>query len=126
MIYTLAGLGVALGTHFISPDYMIGVGLITLAMVAMIVVCMATERGLWPLWKRILAVPAAWVAQGILGWPAMIFGRVLCLVGLPAYSEYATVYIASAPLVLWAMWHSRLFVQEVPREAPVEQAGAME
>ena len=120
LIYTFASLGIALIVHPEMPHQGIGTAWIIFTMLVVVVWCMVTERGIWPVWRRLLAVPGAWVLHGLLTWPAS--GLVMPFRNLvfPELLDYFGVYLASVPLVLWAMWHSRVFVEQLPSPAPTE------
>ena len=108
--YTLASFGVALAIHPAAPHQGIGTAWIILMMLVAVSVCMVTERALWGIWRRFLAVPGSWFAHAVLHWPAAAIGRLFYSTGFPELVDYVSVYLATVPIVLWAMWHSRLFV----------------
>ena len=120
LIYTFASLGIALIVHPQMPNQGIGTAWIIFTMLVLVAWCMVTERGLWPIWKRLLAVPGAWVLHGLLTWPAS--GLVMPFRNLmfPGLVDYLAVYFASVPLVLWAMWHSRVFMELLPSSAEAD------
>lgn len=50
---------------------------VILVMLVLVTICMVAERGHWEIWKRVAAVPAAWLAQAVLQAPSLI------VVGMP-------------------------------------------
>ena len=94
---------------------------VILVMLVFISACMATERGAWPVWKRVAFVPAAWVAVGILELPASFLFVPLIWAGQRALLDQGIAFVASLPLVILAMRRSRMFatrVQDAPDVAP--------
>ena len=93
-----------------------GVRVISIAFFAIIILCVATERGRWPLWKRLVFVPASFVMHVVLTIPA---GAMLgVLMRSPDHvrtvgEQRAVFILASLPVLLYAMHQSRLFVRSL-------------
>ena len=81
-----------------------------LVMLVLVIVCAATERGRWRLWKRIALVPGAWLAQAVLQIPAVFAVGLPIAMWRPDVVERMIGLAASVPVVIFAMRHSRLFV----------------
>jgi len=88
-------------------------GWIILVMLVSVSICMITERGHWKVWQRIGFVPLAWVVEAILA-PLFAFsiGAFVYASGYPHLVNYVTSFFSSLPIVIFAMWHSRLFVRQ--------------
>jgi len=86
-------------------------GWVILCMLALVILCMATERGRWSTWLRVGFVPLAWVAHAILSIPAgvIVAGVLIFIGGRIDLMDRATTLAAAVPIVLFAMRQSRLF-----------------
>ncbi len=88
-----------------------GEGLITLAMLVFVIVCMTTHRGNWSRWKKIGFVLAAWIVQLILMIPIGIALAIFVpQIGL-VHLDKSIIFLASLPVVIFAMRYSREFVR---------------
>ena len=94
-----------------------GVPVIAAIFFALVILCMATERGDWPLLKRAAFVPASLAGHAILTIP------MAAALGILAYDpthvrtvgeQRAVFILASLPILAYAMWRSRLFVRPQP------------
>lgn len=90
-----------------------GVPVIAAVFFGIVILCMATERGGWPLIRRAAFVPASLVAHAVLTVPAA------AALGILAHDPERTrsaaegravFLLASLPVLAYAMWRSRLFV----------------
>jgi hypothetical protein len=102
-----------------------GLQVITVGFFALIIICMLTERGRWPVWKRLVFVPASFVMHVVLTIPA---GAMLGILKrspdhVRTIGEQRAVFVlASLPILLYALHQSRLFVRAsraVPDESEV-------
>ncbi len=92
-----------------------GVILISVVFFLIIIVCMATQRSGWRVWKRILYLPACFIVHVVLTIPAA------ATLGIMMYSlnhtrsvaeQRAVFILASIPILVYSMRQSRLFVRE--------------
>ena len=88
---------------------------IVLTMLALVIVCMISERGRWKTWQRVLFVPLAWIAQPLLYIPLALPLALMIAVldfggGRKDLVDRSIVFLSSLPVVLFAMRQSRLFV----------------
>lgn len=97
-----------------------GVRVIAISFFAVIVLCMFTERGRWPLWKRLAFLPASFLAHVVLTVPAA------AALGVLRHSpdhvrtvgeQRAVFLLASFPILIVAMRQSRLFMRTSRRPA---------
>jgi hypothetical protein len=87
-------------------------GWIIAVMVAFVIVCMATERGRWNLWRRIGFVLVAWIGHPLLCRPVnLVVVPIDVLLGTTQFTDRGVAFFASIPIVLFAMRRSRLFCQ---------------
>lgn len=87
-------------------------GWIILLMVVLVSICMVTERGQWKVWQRIGFVFLAWMAHAILTIPvALGIGPLLLLGDRVALVDRGVSFVATVPIVVFAMRRSRLFVR---------------
>ncbi len=103
--------GAVLGATWLSPNYHGGwVILLTLGFVGL---CMATERGEWRWWQKLLMLPAAWVGQSFLMAPVfLVMAPVLAASNsLRGAADLVVALMAGFPIVLFAMRKSRWFVE---------------
>lgn len=92
-------------------------GGIVLLMLAAVAACMLTERGEWPVWKRIAFVPAAFIAHTAIC--VQLAYEATFLTWTPVHMfQGGTALAASLPIVAYAMWRSRLFVKSVGGKLP--------
>jgi len=119
-----------LGTYFLLAGYSSdieallgypgtdGLQVITVGFFALIIICMLTERGRWPVWKRLVFFPASFVMHVVLTVPS---GAMLgILKRSPDHvrtigENRAQFVLASIPILLYAMHQSWLFMR--PRES---------
>lgn len=103
----------ALGAILVTPRQQ--GGWVTLLMLLFIGACMATERGEWRWWHKLVLVPLLWVAHAILMLPvAFAFLPIVAASeSLRLRADLVVVLIASVPIVLIAMRRSRWFVEQV-------------
>lgn len=98
-----------------------GLDAITVAFFGIIIVCMLTERGRWPVWKRIAFLPASFLAHVVLTVPS---GAVMgVLMRSPDHvrtigEQRAGFLMASFPVLIFSMRQSRLFVRPSRALAP--------
>lgn len=98
-----------------GADVTAEVAWIVIVMLALVSVCMATERGQWKVWQRIGFVFLAWIVQAILTiFTLFTFGVLMYWGGRSDLVDRVTVFVASIPVVVFAMRRSKLFVTEVP------------
>lgn len=87
-------------------------GWIVLTMVVLVSICMVTERGQWKVWQRIGLVFLAWIVQAILTIPIALVVVPLLLLGNRAdFADRGVSFVATIPVVVFAMRRSRLFVR---------------
>jgi hypothetical protein len=76
---------------------------------------MTTQRSGWRVWKRVLFLPACFIAHVVLTIPAA------AALGILMYSfnhvrsvaeQRAVFILASIPILVYSMWQSSLFVRE--------------
>ena len=101
------------------PVFSHEIGPMVISMLILVSVCMATERGRWKRWQKICFVPFAYILHVVLFLPGLFLLSPLAsrhLVGRGA------CFIASLPIVVFAMRQSRLFVfrHEKDSKAPQE------
>ena len=75
-------------------------------------VCMVTERGGWGPWKRVRFTVLAWALSVFVCVPAGVIITLFVDASLPWVLTHAFVLVSTLPVVVWEMWHSRLFVAE--------------
>jgi len=83
-----------------------------LAILVIVVLCMVYHRGGWPIWKRVFFVLLAWGAASILAdmlsfW---LVGPLLVELGKPHLVRTVANYIATTPIIIYAVRQSSLFV----------------
>lgn len=91
-----------------------GVRVIAAAFFLIVIICMITQRTQWRLWKRILYLPASFVAHVILTVPsAAALGVLMRSAGHGrTYAEQRAVFLlASIPILAYSMKQSYLFVR---------------
>ena len=86
---------------------------------------MATERGEWKTWQRVGFVFLAWIVQAVLAIPVLLtIGMLMGAAGRLNLVDRAVTFFASIPVVIFAMRHSRLFVQLRNAPAGTQQVTA--
>lgn len=102
------GAGLLVRTGYSSSEQ----GWIIILMLSFVSICMVTERGQWSTWKRLGFVPLAWLVHAVLTPLTLGLGILVYQSGRPELLDRAITFFASIPVVLWAMWRSRLFVAQ--------------
>jgi len=86
-------------------------GWITIVMLIVVIVCMITERGRWKLQQRVGFVFFAWIAHSIFAFSMFIpVGAALSASGRLHLLERTVTFLATLPVLIFAMRQSRIFV----------------
>lgn len=90
-------------------------GWIIFVMLALVSICMASERGQWKVWKKVGLVPLTWLAHSALALPtALTVGVSLAQSGRSYLVDRGIAFVASIPIVIFAMRRSTWFVELDP------------
>ena len=112
LLYSAAVVVGAIVIHARALGVTAGIHLLRVTALSIFGLCMITERGSWVLWKRIAFVPGAWLIYAYVCVPVAFVPLAIFAPTYPGVVTESVVLVASLPLVVWAMRHSRLFVVE--------------
>lgn len=115
LAFSLVGLVVPSILTFTTGRPAAGTGVLILAMIVLVVICMSTECSGWPRWRKIAFVPAAWLLQALLSIPALLtVGMLMKSLGLNYMIDSSMNFAAALPIVLFSMRRSTIFVSAQP------------
>ena len=103
-----------------DTDFSIGssFGFAALVMLLFVSICMATERGDWNIFIRIIFVPAMWLVNSILS-ILMTFPVFILFLGLQIeinyYARLSGLLISGLLIIAFSMRRSKLFIEEKTR-----------
>mgnify|MGYP001591675950 CR=1 FL=1 len=91
---------------------------IVFIMLVVVIGCMLTERGRWKVWQRVGFVLVSWLMQVILSIPvAFTIGVLVLNSGSPHLADRTIAFLASLPVVIFALRQSSFFVKTVGESA---------
>jgi len=89
-------------------------GWIIFLMIFLVALCMLTDRGDWNIWQRIAYFIFSWAAQAIIAVPTLwVIGIIMAAGNRMNLIDRSVSFFASIPIVVFAMWHSKLFVKRI-------------
>jgi lysylphosphatidylglycerol synthetase-like protein (DUF2156 family) len=100
-----------------------GVWVIAATFFLIVIICMITQRTGWRLWKRIVYLPASFLAHVILTIPSSAaLGILMRTVGRErtVAEQRAVFLLASIPILVYSMRQSYLFIRTEKTEASEE------
>ena len=102
-------------------------GWVVAVMLTCVIICMIFERGEWSVWKRVGFVFLSWILQVLLG--LVILPIAYLLVASGGKLELVDRFIgllSGIPIILYSMWHSRIFIKNYIPTSPEKQKIASE